>query len=473
MESERKMNLYQTATVLFVLVFVSLENGWVMGQCVRNPVNVAVWEGTQNVSRKCAPNPDQVYWICYPTSDELENAKINDESGVVASDARSQYKIDPEGLTILEATIYEGTNKYSTAGICLGLHGNETRLVGAKLIVVHDGPVCTLNVTSPSNGVPVRLRCTCSYADHSVHPVRPVFQVKVGDDYILYETIIPERINQYIFVAEKIIEMAYNACVPLIITMEFDPPTDIQYDFIAQNKPDFSSTVRFEATSDDCLRDVANVAVLEGTHDVIVGSSRDPQTLQRRVSPSSDQLSDLPISDYDKGVFPNMMQYYSESKKGLIIATATAVTTGNRMTTAGIYTEKDKSGKLKGFKVIVVRGLPTCSSNVSDANPPKKGDTVKLTCVAIFADHSLHQINPRMTLTRNSVPRSTTSPSKSISSDGNTFVVTAEFIVNYDPSEADTCTFSFDPPPSDDGYDYIASNTPHFSASCNFYNVNG
>jgi len=425
-------------------------------------------EGTKDLMMDCVPNPDPFYWKCYPTSDELDEAKLNDELGVVTAEYKGNYNITDKGLKIREATINEGQHKFSTAGICVGLNGNETRLVGAKLVVVRDGPVCTLSSKSPSNGDHVLLNCTTSYADHSVHPVRPNFQIKVGDNYIVYETIYPERINQYIFVAYKVVELIYNACLPITVILTFDAPTDIQYDFMATNQPTFTKTYTFPATSNDCLREGANIAVYEGAKNILVGSSRPPQTLQRSVSPTSDPLSDKLISDFDKGIASGMTQYYDQNKRGLIILTAIAMAAQNQQTTAGIYTEKDHSGKLSGFKVIVVRGPPTCSSSASASSPPKTGDSITLTCNAEYADHVLHQINPRMTLKLGGVSRSTTSPTKTKTADEQTFKATAAFVVSYDSAAAYTCDFSFDPPPSGDGYDYMASNAPDFSASCTF-----
>lgn len=98
-------------------------------------------------------------------------------------------------------------------------------------------------MTSPANGDPVLLNCTASYADHSVHPVRPHFLIKVGDVVIVDETIIPERIDQYIFVAWKAVELAYNACASINVTLTFDPPTDIQYEFMATNAPKYTNTI--------------------------------------------------------------------------------------------------------------------------------------------------------------------------------------------------------------------------------------
>jgi len=465
--NRKKMNLYQTATLLFVLIFTSLENG-VAGECVKNPDNIAVWEGTKDIYMECASNPDPFYWICYPTSDELEDNKIDDELGVVASDNKGLYNITERGLKILEATINEGRYRFSTAGICVGLHGNETRLFGFKVVVVRAGPVCTFDVSSPSNGVIVTLNCTVSYADHSVHPVRPHIEFKVGDVYIVSETIYPERINQYIFVGYKAVEIIYNACLPITVTLTFDPPTDISYPWMSTNAPAFINTYTFPATSTDCLREGSNIAVLAGTKNVVVGSSRPPQTMQRKVSPTSEPLKDNPISDFEKGIVSGMESYYSQDKSGLIILTATAVAGPNQQATAGIYTEKDRNGKqTRGLKVIVVLGPPQCSSNASDSNPPKTGDSVKLTCRAQFADHPLHQIPARITIKLNDVSRSTTSPSRTKTAD-ETFIVTADFVVTYDPTAAYTCVLSFDPPPSDDGYDNFATNAPTFSASCRF-----
>lgn len=77
--------------------------------------------------------------------------------------------------------------------------------------------------------------------------------------------------------------------------------------------------------------------------------------LQRKISPCNEQLETYTISDFQNGVLANMTQYFSQDKTGLTISTATAVAGPNKITTAGIYTEKDRSGKVKGFKVIVVR----------------------------------------------------------------------------------------------------------------------
>lgn len=108
------------------------------------------------------------------------------------------------------------------------------------------------------------------------------------------------------------------------------------------------------ASSTGCLRDAANVAVLEGSRNVLVGSSRSAKTLQRRFTSTSDQLADYPISDAN-GILPNMTEYYSQDNTGLIIKSATAVAPANKLASAGIYTERDESGKLTGYKVIVVR----------------------------------------------------------------------------------------------------------------------
>ena len=103
--------------------------------------------------------------------------------------------------------------------------------------------MCSCNASSPTE---VQLVCTIVYADATLHPINADMNWTL--DGVVYTTDTPPRtrIDYYVFASTSTITVDSSVSQDYTCTVTFNAPTDIVYDFIATNAPEFSASCSVE-----------------------------------------------------------------------------------------------------------------------------------------------------------------------------------------------------------------------------------
>lgn len=211
-----------------------------------------------------------------------------------------------------------------------------------------------------------------------------------------------------------------------------------------------------------------NIAVYEGTIDILIDVAADPCTDAWSVVPTSNEMDRYPISYSNCKGRPDdladLSQLYHVNGRGLIIREATSTDrNGQPISTSGLIfahcTEFGGEGEVAA-KFLVVRSGPTCSCT-SDSSSP---DNVELTCSVDYADSVIHPISAIMTWYVNGEYFGTRTPEKE-KDDMLVFTATSTITVRRSNLHSYQCTLTFGEPEAD-RYPYIATNAPEFSESC-------
>ena len=104
-------------------------------------------------------------------------------------------------------------------------------------------PECLRNASSPNAS---QLSCSIIYADGTVHSINANMTWTIGD--VIYTTDTPQRrrIDYYTFVSTSTITVDNSVPENVTCTIAFNAPTDMYYDFIATNAPEFSASCSVE-----------------------------------------------------------------------------------------------------------------------------------------------------------------------------------------------------------------------------------
>ena len=100
-------------------------------------------------------------------------------------------------------------------------------------------PVCLGNATLASAS---QLSCSIIYADGTLHPVSATMTWTIGDIVYTTDTPLRTRIDDYVFESTSTITVDNTVPKNFACTVAFNEPTDIVYDFIATNAPEFSAS---------------------------------------------------------------------------------------------------------------------------------------------------------------------------------------------------------------------------------------
>lgn len=98
-------------------------------------------------------------------------------------------------------------------------------------------PACSCNASAPDA---VQLVCRIIYADATLHPINANMTWKIGGVFYFAETPVRVRIDYYVYESTSAITVDSSVSDSYTCTVTFNEPTDIVYDFIAMNAPDYS-----------------------------------------------------------------------------------------------------------------------------------------------------------------------------------------------------------------------------------------
>lgn len=104
-------------------------------------------------------------------------------------------------------------------------------------------PKCACNASSPNA---VQLICTILYADGTVHPINANMTWEEGGVVYLTETPPRSKLTELIIESKSTLTVDSSIAASFTCTVAFNAPTDIVYDFIAKNAPQFSASCSVE-----------------------------------------------------------------------------------------------------------------------------------------------------------------------------------------------------------------------------------
>jgi len=116
-------------------------------------------------------------------------------------------------------------------------------LVIQVFILLDKSPECSCATTSPNAA---QLSCSIFYADATLHPIYANMTWKISD--VIHTTDTPSRTRFDYYVFQSTSTITVDNSVPRNFTciIAFNAPTDIVYDFIATNAPEFSASCSVE-----------------------------------------------------------------------------------------------------------------------------------------------------------------------------------------------------------------------------------
>jgi len=101
------------------------------------------------------------------------------------------------------------------------------------------GPQCShVTIDSTSSNI----SCSVTYADMTIHPIRPIITWRLNGNYQDSNTIPGQRIDYFVYVATSTITVNRGSNENYECELTFAPPTDIQYEWIATNAPTFKES---------------------------------------------------------------------------------------------------------------------------------------------------------------------------------------------------------------------------------------
>ena len=105
-----------------------------------------------------------------------------------------------------------------------------------------------------------------------------------------------------------------------------------------------------------CPGPLKNIAVYEGNLSTFVYFPANPRGVKWTIIPTTDELAEVDIVNYNDKVKPDYTADYAFNSTGLIFKNATTRDErGHQISTAGFYTAECVGGNRFGFKLLVVR----------------------------------------------------------------------------------------------------------------------
>lgn len=115
----------------------------VYGQCSTPPMNLAVYEGNQNIIMTCS-SPTKVSYVIKATIYETNGGfNVTQYDDIVAPDYTNLFDVNPNGLIIKIAQGNATIPPISTAGIYIINYRNSTNKTAAKLVIARKFPYYT------------------------------------------------------------------------------------------------------------------------------------------------------------------------------------------------------------------------------------------------------------------------------------------------------------------------------------------
>jgi len=122
-------------------------------------------------------------------------------------------------------------------------------------------PACFCNASSTNY---VQLTCTIYYADGTIHPIYATMTWRIGTQVYTTDTPQRSRIDYYVFVSSSTITVDSSDSKNFTCTVTFNAPTDIEYNFIATNAPEFNASCSVEGefwSVEQTIRIIARTSV--------------------------------------------------------------------------------------------------------------------------------------------------------------------------------------------------------------------
>ena len=112
------------------------KNFFISGYCFSETANIAVRDGTLDVSMIATNDTCALQFSVYPTTDEPFPHQITGPDCTVDSNLDKLYYVNRSGLIIQNSTTTENGEPISTAGFYMAICKNNGVQTGAKLLVI-------------------------------------------------------------------------------------------------------------------------------------------------------------------------------------------------------------------------------------------------------------------------------------------------------------------------------------------------
>lgn len=112
------------------------EHGFALGYCFPNMKNIAVREGTLDVTMPVTASSCAVRWAVIPTSDELGPYQLTSSDCTIYQRLEGLYNVNRSDLIIRNSTTSENGQLITTAGLYIAECYESGTKTGAKLTVV-------------------------------------------------------------------------------------------------------------------------------------------------------------------------------------------------------------------------------------------------------------------------------------------------------------------------------------------------